>query len=81
MNNSVDQRLHTILNQLLTRANKPSVDSLQPEMKLQEDLGLDSLELAELTVLLEAEFGVDIFEDGLVRTVGEVLNRLDHTPR
>jgi len=45
-------------------------------MRLRQDLGLDSLELAELTVRLEAEFGVDIFRDGLVNTVAEVLDRL-----
>lgn len=74
---SVEQRLGAMINQVLQRANKPTVDELRRDAQLQQDLGLDSLELAELTVLLEAEFGVDIFEDGLVRTVGEVLAKLE----
>ena len=32
--------------------------------------------LAELTVKLEDEYDIDIFEDGLVNTVGEVLEKL-----
>jgi len=37
---------------------------------------LDSLDLAELTVRLEEEFGVDVFEDGIVETVEEILTKL-----
>ena len=44
--------------------------------RLREDLGLDSLELAILTVKLEAEFGVDVFAEGIVATAGEVEARI-----
>lgn len=44
---------------------------------LKNDLGLDSLSLAELTVYIEDEFGVDIFEDGIVETVGEIYEKLN----
>ncbi len=44
--------------------------------RLREDLGTDSLELAILTVKLEAEFGVDVFMDGVVNTVGEIEDRI-----
>lgn len=47
------------------------------EANLRRDLDLDSLDLAELTVRLEKEFGVDVFGQGLVHTVGEVLDRLN----
>ncbi len=43
---------------------------------LRNDLQLDSLELAELTVRIEDEFQIDIFEDGIVETVGEVFKKL-----
>ncbi|MBR1946712.1 MAG: hypothetical protein IKA35_01360, partial [Bacteroidaceae bacterium] len=39
-------------------------------------LGLTSFDLAELTVNIEAEFDVDIFEDGLVNTIGEIYEKL-----
>jgi len=70
------QQLQSIINQVLQRASKPTFAELSPELRLQQDIGLDSLELAELTVSLEAEFGVDVFADGVVRTVGEVMEKL-----
>ncbi len=44
--------------------------------RLREDLGLDSLQLAVLTVKIEAEFGVDVFADGVVTTVGEIEEKI-----
>lgn len=46
--------------------------SINDNMNLRDDLGLDSLGLALLTVHIENEFGVDVFEDGIVSTVGEI---------
>ena len=66
-----------IINIVLANRDKEKIflDSRE-DMDLRNDIGLDSLDLAELTVRLEAEFDVDIFEAGYVRTFGEVLNRL-----
>lgn len=65
--------------QLVCEEKSPSVSILQ-EIKeathLRNDLGLDSLELAELTVRLEDEFQIDIFEEGVVETVEGVFQRL-----
>ena len=47
------------------------------DTKLREDLSLNSFDLAELTVKIEDKFGVDIFEDGLVKTVGEIFAKLE----
>jgi acyl carrier protein len=62
----------------LIRANKQQapVQTLAPEMRLREDLGFDSFDLAELTVRIEDELRVDVFADGIVRTVGEIAARL-----
>lgn len=43
---------------------------------LIDDLGLDSFNLAQLTVEVEDEFGVDIFENGVITTVGEIFKQL-----
>lgn len=44
------------------------------ESALHEDLGLDSLELAELSAILEDELGTDPYSEGLTPvTVGELL--------
>lgn len=50
------------------------VPDVTPDARLQEDLELDSLELAELSVLLEDTFGRDPYTEGIVpRTVGEIV--------
>src|SRR5215203_5100479 len=44
------------------------------EASLHEDLDLDSLELAELSVMLEDHLGRDPYTEGIVpRTVGEIV--------
>lgn len=45
--------------------------------RLREDYGFTSFDLAELTVKVEDETDIDIFEDGLVNTVGEILTKLE----
>lgn len=46
------------------------------ETHLRDDLELDSLDLAEFTVRIEKETGVDVFAEGIVQTVGEVDQRI-----
>lgn len=48
-----------------------------PSSRLREDLGMDSFNLAELTVHIEEKFDIDVFEDGLVNTVGEIFAKLN----
>jgi acyl carrier protein len=43
------------------------------ELKLREDIGFDSFDLAQLTVMIEDEFDIDVFEDGIIETVGEII--------
>jgi acyl carrier protein len=51
------------------------LDDLAPEVSLTDDLAADSLDLFELTVVLEEHLGVTIPESALehVRTYGEVV--------
>lgn len=72
------ETLHTILNDILSEKEEGSpVDSLATDVSLTDDLGLDSLDLAEMTVRLEDRYGVDVFEDDVVDEVGEVLAKLE----
>ncbi len=64
------------INQILEYNSKEKIPKLNENMNLRDEIGLDSLDLAELTVLVENDYGVDIFEDGVVLTVGEILNKL-----
>ncbi|MBM4400065.1 MAG: acyl carrier protein [Candidatus Cloacimonetes bacterium] len=62
----------------IVRDNKglPTMTELKPEFDLRTDMGFDSLDLAELTVRIEKEFGVDIFADSFVLTVADIIAKL-----
>lgn len=66
-------KLLEIINVVLSNREKQPIGSLSGDLHLRNDIGMDSLDLAELTVRIEAEFDVDIFSDGLVFTIDEVL--------
>lgn len=69
--------LLNIFNSVLTNAELENIKELKSEADLRDDLGLDSLNLAELTVRIEDEFDIDVFEDGLVLTVGEIISKIE----
>ena len=52
------------------------VEEINDSTSLTNDLGLDSFNLAQLTVEIESEFGVDIFENGVISNVGDILSQL-----
>jgi acyl carrier protein len=57
---------------LLARRGAGDVE-IDRRSRLSADLGLDSLELAELSAVLEDEFGRDPFSEGILPdTVGEL---------
>ena len=66
-----------IINTVLSNRGKKEVTVINKNSHLRNDIGFDSLDLAELTVRIEAEYGVDIFEDGIVNTVNEILQKID----
>ena len=65
-----------VINDIRASKNMEAVVTLHEGDKLRDDLGLTSFDLAELTVRIEDEFDIDIFEDGLVNTVGEIYAKL-----
>jgi acyl carrier protein len=71
------ETLKNILNDILKEKEDGSpVSSLNGDTSLTNDLGLDSLDLAEMTVRLEDQYGVDVFEDDVVDEVDEVIEKL-----
>ena len=52
-------------------------ENINDEDDLINDLGFDSLDLAELTVIIEGEYGVDIFEKKIIRKVYEIKELLN----
>lgn len=61
-------------------ASELEVDAKQivPEAKFIEDLGADSLDIVELVMALEEEFGLDIPDEDAdkLKTVGDAMNYL-----
>tara|TARA_R100000008_G_scaffold56460_1_gene34751 strand:- start:1297 stop:1521 length:225 start_codon:yes stop_codon:yes gene_type:complete len=69
-------KLKEIINTVLLNSSLPEVDSINSSLHLRNNLGMDSIALAELAVRIEDLFDVDVFEDGLVETVGEIIEKL-----
>ena len=72
----MEQIVLDIINRIRESKNLEPIMELNADDKLREDLGFTSFDLAELTVNIEEEFDIDIFEDGLVNTVGEIYAKL-----
>ena len=71
------EKILQIINTVLNNINKLTIKEISNISDLRKDCGLDSLDLAELTVRIEAEYDVDIFEDGLINTIGEILEKIN----
>ena len=72
----MEQTILNIINSIREAKELAPVAKLHTADNLRENLGLTSFDLAELTVRIEDEYGIDIFEDGLVNTVGEIYAKL-----
>lgn len=68
--------LLSIINTVLTNNGRKRLDCVLPESDLRRNLALDSFDLAELTVRIQAKFDVDVFADSNVSTVGEIIEKL-----
>lgn len=65
-----------IISKIQQENNVDICGNIDQDSNLFSDLGLDSYMLAQLTVEIEEKFGVDIFEDSIVTSVSEILNKL-----
>lgn len=72
----MEQKILSIVNEIRKANNLPILSDLKETDNLRDDLGFTSFDLAELTVRIEDDYDVDIFEDGLVNTVGEIYAKL-----
>ncbi|WP_246483922.1 acyl carrier protein [Heyndrickxia vini] len=73
----IKERLLFIINEMLEENDQERIKSWDESIKLRDDLNMDSLMLAELTVRIEDEFDIDIFEDGIVQTINEILLKIE----
>ncbi len=74
---TAETTIRQTIDQLL-RVRGAGPRELRRESKLAADLGMDSLELAELSAVLEDELGSDPFSEGMLpETVGELIAYYD----
>ncbi|MBI5692943.1 MAG: acyl carrier protein [Verrucomicrobia bacterium] len=78
---SADDRLRELANRVRKHKGVGEFDRFVPGTRLREDLGFDSLDLAEFTVRIEQRCGVDVFAAGVVHTWGEVVARVEQHDR
>ena len=71
---TIDKVKEMLANQLNVQ-----VDKITNESKIVEDLGADSLDMIEMLMALEEEFGITIPDDKAenLKTVGDVANYID----
>lgn len=72
----MEEKILTIVNSVRQNNQLAPLAKLNESDDLRNDIGLNSFDLAELTVCIEDEFDIDIFENGLVNTVGEIYKKL-----
>jgi acyl carrier protein len=70
------KNLLEIINEVLCNSGL-EITEITPEMNLRNDIGFDSLNLAHLTVLIEDEYGIDIFENSIPETISDILKKID----
>ena len=70
------EKVLEVINMIRVAKNLPLVESVTDNTRLREDLDLTSFDMAEITVRIEDEYGIDIFETGLVNTIGEIYAKL-----
>ena len=54
-------------------------DEVTMEASMQDDLGADSLDLVDLVMFVEEEFGVKVADEDLenIKTVGDIVNYIE----
>ena len=72
------QNILEIINYIRANNSEEPITNITPDMSLRDDYGLDSLDLAEFTVRIEDKYGVDVFEEGVIDTINEVLNIINN---
>jgi acyl carrier protein len=70
------ETIKNIVNTIRENKGLEAIEDVSEASHLRDQLELDSLDLAEFTVRIEKDTGVDVFADGIVQTVGEVLERI-----
>lgn len=72
----MENKILEIINLIREGKDLQPLEQIHEVDDLRDQMGFTSFDLAELTVRIEDEFDIDIFEDGLITTIGEVYAKL-----
>ena len=78
-NQSVEDKVRDILQ---TELGVGNINNYQLDARIREDLGADSLELTELVMAFEEEFGIEISDNDAQNlfTIGDIVNHIINIP-
>ena len=67
------------LKELVVYQLRVEEDEVTMEASMQDDLGADSLDLVDLVMSVEEEFGVKVADEDLenIKTVGDIVNYIE----
>ena len=69
----MEKKIFEIINKVLKENKIKQPKKINLSMDLKNDLGIDSMTMVHLVVAIDDEFGVDIFSDGMVKTVDNLV--------
>ena len=72
------EELVTIIKTIMENNDKNIKAEIVADSLLRTDIGMDSLDLAELTVIIEDRYNVDIFESEYPETVMDVWKKISN---
>jgi acyl carrier protein len=67
-----------LINKVLVEHDKEMIASINYDDNLRDDLGIDSIEMVDIVVQFDEIYGVDLFSDGDVKKVSEILKLIEN---
>ena len=77
--NEKENEIFDLIKMVIDKKNNSSLNQkieFNAHADIRDNYGLDSLDLAELTVDIEDRYGIDIFETGIVSTINQISEKL-----
>lgn len=67
-----------LINKVLVEHDKEMITSINYDDHLRDNLGIDSIEMIDIVVQFDEIYGVDLFSDGDVKKVSEILKLIEN---
>ena len=67
-----------LINKVLVEHDKEMITSINYDDHLRDNLGIDPIEMIDIVVQFDEIYGVDLFSDGDVKKVSEILKLIEN---